>query len=174
MAALTIFVLLIVLPSGAISVLGQQRGCRQTWLYALAAYAIGPLALVLFLWRESFKRCPVCHAECSWDALACRTCLAPFPMTPVEEARVDDSPREAQKEDHMSQSVGGSDPTALAVVLAPLQGQEQLPTSLPLPAEMTELVRDQAGGQPMQVTINVTQIAPTVGPAAECGGLVRG
>lgn len=90
MTALTIFVLLMVLPAGVISVLGQQRQCRHTWLYALAAYAIGPLALMLFLWRESFKRCPVCHAECSWDAPACRTCLAPFPRTPVEEARLDD------------------------------------------------------------------------------------
>lgn len=92
MDASVIFVLLMVVPAGVIFVLGQQRRCRHTWLYALAAYVIGPLALMLFLWRASFKRCPVCRAECSWDALACRTCLAPFPMTAAEKELVDDVP----------------------------------------------------------------------------------
>ena len=98
MGTFVIFVLLMVLPAGVISVLGAQRGCRHAWLYALAAYAIGPLALMLFLWRESFKRCPICRAECAWDALACRICLAPFPMTPKNMARDDDVPADGRKE----------------------------------------------------------------------------
>lgn len=66
----------------------------------------------------------------------------------------------------MSQNVAGSDPVDRAVALAPARGQGQSPAPPLLSAEMADLVRAQGGGQPMQVTINVTQITPVAGPAA--------
>lgn len=75
-----LFLLLAVLPSAVICGLAGYRHTRFGWLYALAAYAIGPTALVLFLACTSFKRCKVCGAECTWNASACRTCLQPFPL----------------------------------------------------------------------------------------------
>lgn len=75
-----LFLLLAAVPSAVIYGLATYRGTRCGWVYASAAYVIGPIAIPLFLACTSFKRCGACGAECAWNALTCRTCLQPFPL----------------------------------------------------------------------------------------------
>lgn len=80
MLTLLLFVVLMVLPSVAVSALSVRRGSRWRWIYALLAYAIGPLVIIVFLVCESFIHCPSCGTECAWNAPVCRSCLQPFPL----------------------------------------------------------------------------------------------
>lgn len=80
MIATLVLLCLVVAPSVVIYGLACYRGTRYGWLYAAAAYLIGPVALVVYLACASFKRCPSCGAECAWNAPFCRTCLQPFPL----------------------------------------------------------------------------------------------
>lgn len=81
MMATLFFLILNVVPSVVICGLAYQRGTRCGWLYAVTAYLIGPLAVVVYLACSSFKHCAACGAECAWNAPSCRTCLQPFPMS---------------------------------------------------------------------------------------------